>query len=111
MAAKRVACQNRRAEMERIENRNNILAEPLRAKARFRMAGRSVSSPCYAVNVTNVGQFGREIVKDVGGISRTGQQHKCTSRAAPIEHFNLADSSHMQELPPMRRGIFPLGCL
>src|ERR1035441_2226884 len=111
MAARRVAGQNRRGEMECVENRNNILAEALRAEARFRMAGRSVSSPCNAVNVTHVGQLGREIVKYVGGISRTSQQNKRSPRSAPIEHFDPNASFRGHELHPMRRGIFPVGRL
>src|ERR1039457_7352424 len=98
LAAKRVACQHRCGEMERIEDRNNVLAQSLRAEARFRMTGRSVPSPCYAVNVTKTGQFGREVVKDVGGISRTGQQHKRRSRTSPIEDFDLNGIFHRNEL-------------
>jgi len=75
------------------------------------MAGGSVSSPRYAVNVTGAGQLGREIVKDVCGVSRTGQQHDGAARPSPIERFDLNGISDLDELHLMRRGIFPRGRL
>jgi hypothetical protein len=52
--------------MERIENGENIVTQPLFTETGFWAAGRAVSTPSYAVNVTEASHLGGEIVKDVG---------------------------------------------
>src|ERR1019366_4650745 len=109
MTAQRVAGQNRRGEMKRIEDGENILAQPLFAETRFRAAGRAVSPPGYAVNVTKANQLEGKIVKDVGRMSRPGQQHKRATRSSPIKHLELDVIFDTHKLDPVRRGILPLG--
>jgi hypothetical protein len=53
-------------------------------------------------------QLRREVVKDVGGVSESGQQHNRTTFAAEIEHLELDVISDRDHLRTMRRLVHRL---
>jgi hypothetical protein len=53
-------------------------------------------------------QLRREGVKDVGGVSESGQQHNLMTLAAEIEHLELDVVSDRDHLGTMRRPVHRL---
>jgi hypothetical protein len=53
------------------------------------LTGDAIASSGDAIDMAAAGEFGSEVVENVGGVTRPGQQHNWPSRSAPIEHLQL----------------------
>jgi hypothetical protein len=73
------------------------------------MARFSVPAPGDPVNVAESGQSWSEVVKDMSGISGTGEEHNRVPRSSPIEYFNADAVLHDNELHLMFGRVMP-GC-
>jgi|SRR5690242_4893183 hypothetical protein len=99
--------QNRRLNLECVENLENVICQPLVGIARLGVTGRPKSPPRDGIDVAAIGQLGGEVVVDVRRVPRTSQQHDGPSGSAPIEYLQLHVLFDGDEMDLVFRWVLP----
>ena len=103
----RVTDKQRRLDLQRVQNPEHVVREPLVVVTRRRLTRGTVASSRNAVDVAAVGQLRREVIEDVRAVARSGQQHDRPARSAPIEHLESNALLHDYEPDLVFRGVLP----
>lgn len=88
--------------LECIEHREHIVAEPVGRVSSSGTTGCTVSSPCDAINVILIGQLGREVIEYVCGIAEARQEKKRLACTTPIQNLKLYVRVHCYKLDRVR---------
>src|SRR5262249_28743825 len=94
-----------------IDDAENVLAKTRNVVARFRLRRGAISAPRDGVNMSKVRQLRRELVEDVCGITKPGEQDDRPTCASKIEHLQLHAIVNRNELNVMKRRVNPRSCL
>src|SRR5262245_4901914 len=94
--------EHRTLQLERVENREHIVAERIGARGQRRKARLAETAAGDAVDMKIAGELGREVVEDVRRVASTWQQHERPSCAAPIEHLQVDVLGYRNESAHMR---------
>src|SRR6185295_10167361 len=103
-----MADENGFVESELVDNREHVFAQPRNVIAGLGSGGDAVSASRNGDDTPRANQLRREVVKDVTGVSESGEQHNLTTLAAEIEHLELDIVSDRDHLDTMRRPVYGL---
>ena len=96
-------------ELQRVEDRQDVIAETIGSVAVWRRARIAKAASCDPVNVMRRREHCGELVEHVRGVAQPGQEDQRSSGSTKIEHFQLDVLVDRHELNGVRGGIFPRG--
>ena len=96
-----------RSHLERVQDGEVILGEALFAVAIIRVTGRPETASRDAVHMVGTGEPVGEAIKDVSGVTESGQQYDGPPYATPVENLESHAIFDSYELHFVIRRIMP----
>ena len=84
-----VANQHGLCDLELIQHGQNVVSQPFRSVTSLGVRGPAESASRNGVDVMLVRELRGKIVPNMRGVPETGEEDNRTSRAAPVQHFEL----------------------
>jgi len=74
--------------LQKAGHRKHICRKSIGCVFRWRSgAGRTEATAGDPINVTGFCEPWRKVIENMGGVTKTGEQHDIASGTAPVEHF------------------------